>query len=307
MLSLYGSQRRFLTEVFDGLSHDIHFFVVLKARQLGISTITRALIAFWAFVHPGLRIALVYDNDSNKEDAREEVRRFVESLPGGYRLDTKSHNRYHTIFPNGSRISYFVAGIKKSKGSGGLGRSRGINCAGCTEVSSWGDIEGLRALERSLAQTFENRLYVFESTARGFNIFHSVWQEAKADDLTKRAIFIGWWAHEGYSIPRENAALFERYGADGPNEEEQRKIDIVKYRYGHEVTQEQLAWFRHQFDPSREESDHDIEGQDVIQQELPWYEEEAWLMAGSEFFPADRLTEAMKAAKQAPVKGFSYY
>ena len=51
-ISLLGSQRRFLNEIFEGLERDIHFFVILKARQLGISTITRILILFWAFMHP---------------------------------------------------------------------------------------------------------------------------------------------------------------------------------------------------------------------------------------------------------------
>lgn len=307
-LILYGAQKRFLNEVFDGLQKDIHYFVCLKARQLGISTVVRALLVFWAYVHPGLRIALVYDTDSNKEDARQEIKRFVEVLPGSHRLDTAEHNRYHTVFPNGSRIAYFVAGIKKSKGSGGLGRSRGINCAGCTEISSWGDIEGLRAFERSLAETFHDRLYIWESTARGFNIFHEMWEDAKADDLTKKAIFIGWWAKEIYRISEKtHPEMFKRYGTEPPDEHEQARIDLVAERYGHVVDQEQLAWYRHEFDPNREGDDREHAGQDIIQQELPWTEEEAFLLSGSEFFPGDRLTETMRQASKKTVRGYNYY
>lgn len=293
--------------MFDGLENDIHWFVVLKARQLGLSTIVRALIVFWAFMHPGLRVALVFDTDSNKEDAREEIKLFLSRLPASHSIPVTAHPKTHLQLANGSRVAYFVAGVKKSRSSGGLGRSRGINCCGATEMSSWGDIEGLRAFERSLAEDFENRLYIWESTARGFNIFHDLWKEAKADDLVKKAIFIGWWAKEIYSIKR-GTALFERYGAADPTEEEQRKIDIVKDRYGFTVTMEQLAWYRHQYDPNRaEDDDAERTGQDIIQQELPWYEEEAFLLSGSQFFPTENLTQAMSEASKFKVSGFNYF
>lgn len=302
---LYESQKRFLREVFDGLSNDIHTFVVLKARQLGLSTVTRALVVFWAFMHPGLKVALVYDTELNKEAARNEVKRFLEALPSSHRVTEDSHNRYQTVLSNGSTITYFVAGIKKTKSSGGLGRSHGINCCGCTEISSWDDVEGLRAFERSLAQKFPDRLYIWESTPRGYNIFYDVWREAKADDLTKRAIFIGWWANENYTISRDDPR-FERYGINPPTEEEQTKIDIVADRYGHNVSMEQLAWFRHEYDPSKEEDGEEHVGQEIIQQELPWMEEEAFLMSGTQFFPSDKLSQAMSAARKVKPQGWNY-
>jgi len=304
-LVLYNSQKRFLAEVFKGLEEDKHFFVCLKARQLGISTIVRALLVFWAFIHPGNRIALVYDTDSNKEDARQEIERFLAGLPLSHRIGVKYHNRTHCEFLNGSRISYFVAGIKKTKSSGGLGRSRGISCCGATEVSSWGDVEGLRAFERSLAEKNPNRLYIFESTARSFNIFYQMWEEAKADDLSKVAIFIGWWAKEDYAIER-GSPLFDRYGTSPPTDEEQAKIDTVREKYGHDVTMEQLAWWRHQYDPGRDADEREHVGQDIIMQELPWTEDDAFLMSGAKFFGTDVLTAARKDAAQEKPKGYRY-
>ena len=305
-LTLYNAQKRFLDEVFAGLENDIHFFVVLKARQLGISTITRALLLFWNFMHGGLRTALIYDTDSNKEDARKEMQRFYDGLPESHRIGQTKHDRYMFGFDNGSLISYFVAGIKKTKGSGGLGRSRGINVAGATEISSWGDIEGLRAFERSLAQQFPDRLYIFESTARGFNIFYDMVEEAKSDDLTKKFIFIGWWAKEIYALQRDSA-LFARYGVDPPDETEQRKIDEVKRLYNYTVTQEQLAWYRHETDPNVEHRSRDSEESDeILQQELPWTEQEAFLLSGSQFFPSEKLTAAtLEATKENP-KAYYY-
>ena len=291
MIDLQTSTKTFICEGF--VSHN--------------STIVRALIVFWAYMHPGLRVALVFDSNKNAKEAREEIRLFLSRLPKSHSIPITNHPRDFLQLSNGSRVSYLVAGTKKTPNSGGLGRSLGFNCCGCTEMSSWADIEGLRAFERSLAQKFENRLFIWESTARGFNIFHDLWKEAKADDLTKKAIFIGWWAKELYTIDKDTP-LFQRYGLKLPSDEEQQKIDIVRERYGHEITMEQLAWYRHEYDPDREAYDErEHAGQDIITQELPWYEEEAFLKSGSDFFPNDRLSLAMRDVARLKCKGYNYY
>lgn len=293
-LHLYGAQKRFLEEVFKGLENDIHFFVVLKARQLGISTIVRILIVFWAFMHEGLRVALVYDTEKNRMEARAEIAQFLDRLPESHTIPVKVHNRDLLELYNGSRVSYLVAGIKKTRGSGGLGRSLGLNCCGCTEISSWADVEGVTAFQRSLSQKFENRLYIWESTARGFNIFNQLYLDAKEDDLAKKCIFIGWWAKEDYSLPKKSA-LFERYGTFPPTVEEKKQIDNVRALYNQEITMEQLAWYRHEFNPNRDDDEQqESESQEILHQELPWDEEEAWITTGAGFFPNERISNEVK-------------
>jgi hypothetical protein len=121
----------------------------------------------------------------------------LESLPRSHSIPIVSHNRNGLVLKNGSSLDYLVAGTRKN---GGLGRSRAYNFLHATECSSWGDQEGLESLEKSLAAKYPARLYVFESTARGYNMFHTMWEEAKEDTLVKRAIFIGWWAKEEYAF-----------------------------------------------------------------------------------------------------------
>ena len=58
---LYDGQVRFITEVFDALENDIHKIYVLKSRQLGLSTIARALTSFLLGFHPGLKGVCVFD------------------------------------------------------------------------------------------------------------------------------------------------------------------------------------------------------------------------------------------------------
>lgn len=305
----YGAQRRFLDGVFEGLQHDVHSFTVLKARQLGITTISLALDLFWLGLIDGLQGALIFDTDSNKEKARVLLKRYIESLPASLHFPTiAAERRYGLVLENGSSFDYLVAGIRKSAGSAGLGRSRGLNFVHATECSSWADLDGLASLERSLAEKYPDRLYIWESTARGFNVFHDMWENALADDLSRRAIFIGWWAKEDYSISRDSP-LFARYGVQPPSAAELVRIDAVSERYDFHVTQEQLAWFRHQADP-RGEGEDDLDDRvasDIIDQELPWTEEDAFLATGSQFFSGEILTNAMKEAKKHSYKGFRYH
>lgn len=205
-LKLFLAQKRFLTGIFDGLENDIHDFTCLKSRQLGVSTVSWALDLFWVGVHSGIKGAIIFDTDGNKEDARQQLVRFLESFPPGFDFPKIiRHYRGGIVLNNGSSLGYLVAGIKKSRGTGGLGRSRGLSFIHATECSSWADEEGLRSLQESLSDIFENRLYIWESTARGFNIFHDMWENAKIDTLTKRAIFIGWWAKDTQRYQRHRS------------------------------------------------------------------------------------------------------
>lgn len=303
-LTPYGAQLRFLDELFSGLEEDIHWFVVLKARQLGISTISLALDLFWLSMFPGLKGALVTDTQGNKEAMRLTIRRMLDSLPARLKLPVFQNNAFNLVLANGSSLDYLVAGTKKN---GGLGRSRGLNFLHATECSSWGDPAGLESLTKSLAQHFPARLYVFESTARGPNIFYDMWQDAKSDTLTKKGIFIGWWAKETYAFMR-GSALFTRYGSYEPTKEEARKIALVKEQYGVEVTMPQLAWYRHEKDPSAD-AELDVEKvstTDIFEQEMPWDEEEAFIMSGSGFFNPLRIAHNLRRAYDERFKAFRY-
>ena len=48
---LLGTQTYVMDEIAQGLAEDIHFFVILKGRQLGITTISLALDLYWHFIH----------------------------------------------------------------------------------------------------------------------------------------------------------------------------------------------------------------------------------------------------------------
>jgi hypothetical protein len=288
---MYG-QRVSITVIFDGLEKDIHNFYCLKSRQLGITTIIRALCAFFLGVHRGLTGALVFDTNENKNLARDELVTIIKALPEGLKFPgIAKDNRDGLTLANSSKILFKSAGIKKTKTSGTLGRSAGVSLAHLSELCSYDNEEGLVSFRESLSDINPNRLYIYESTARGYNMWERMWKTARKDDRHCICIFIGWWAKDSHRIDRDDRD-WEFYGTQAPTKEEQAKIDLVKNQYGFEVTQEQLAWYRRAMDPSaQDEADVDagFEADQYHKQEQPWDEEEAFQQTGSTFFAGENL------------------
>jgi hypothetical protein len=292
--NLYYGQKRFITAVLDGLEEDKHDIYVLKSRQLGITTIARALSTFYLGIHRGLSGALVFDSNENKNLARDELVTMISDLPDTLKFPPiKKDNRDGLTLNNNSKILFKSAGVKKTKTSGTLGRSAGLTLSHGSELCSWDNDEGLVSYRRSLSDSHPDRLYIWESTARGPNAWQDMWYEARADVNHCICVFIGWWAHDGQRIEQDSKD-WEFYGVQPPTTDEQKKIDRVKELYDFDISQEQLAWYRRLVDPaSRDSGDTDagFEANQYQKQEDPWDEDEAFQITGSVFFSGESLKD----------------
>lgn len=291
--SLYDGQIQFITEVFDALERDVHKIFCLKSRQLGLSTIARALIIFMIGLHDGIKGAVVFDTDPNKQQARSEITTMIEAFPGEYQFPgIDGNHRAGLTLENKSQVLFMSAGVRKTKSSGTLGRSVGLSLAALSELCSYDNQEGLEAFEQSLSEENPDRLYIYESTARGFNDWNTIWTDARKDATHCHCIFLGWWSKPNQRIDR-NHPDFEKYGTQPPTPSELKKIREVQEQYGRAITPEQLAWYRRKVDPSAEqEGDTVAEHEASVSrlQEQPWTESEAFQMTGSIFFPPEKLT-----------------
>ena len=307
--NLYDGQRRFITTVLDGLENDIHKFYVLKSRQLGLSTISRALSIFYIGIHRGLGGALVFDSSENRESARAELEAMIDDLPSKLKFPAvKSTNRQGLTLVNKSRILFKAAGVKKTAQSGGLGRSVGLSMAHMSELCSYSDPEGLESFENSLSDENPDRLYIYESTARGFNLWHQIWSDAVKDPAHCSCLFLGWWSHPAQRIARDHPD-FQLYGLTPPTPKEEQKISEVKKLYDVDITVEQLAWIRRRMNPSAQgegDADPEFEGSNIKIQEQPWTAEDAFQQTGSIFFSAEKLTEMTNNYVNLNFKSYMY-
>jgi len=291
---LLGTQTYVMDEVARGLAEDKHFFVVLKGRQLGITTISLALDLYWHFIHPGMQGTLTTDTEENREQFRSTLAMYMDGLPKEYKIPLMSHNRNQMVLKNRSRLFYQVAGIRAK---GGLGRGKGITFLHGTETSSWGDEEGLASLLASLAETNPLRYYMFESTARGFNMFHDMWITAKRA-RTQKAIFVGWWRNQFYSADPKSE-VYKVYWDGKLNPEEKEWTKDVKRNYGYEVNSRQIAWWRWKLHEG-------LKDEGLMYQEFPPTEDYAFVMTGTSFFSNARCTDAMKLAKNIDYDCYRY-
>ena len=204
---------------------------------------------------------------------------------------TGEGNREGLTLENDSRILFKSAGVKKSKSSGTLGRSVGLSLATLSELCSYDNDEGLESFKQSLSDINPDRLYIYESTARGFNRWYEMWKEAKEDPAHCKCIFLGWWSKPSQRIDRDHAD-WAQYGDLPPTDREIEKIRAVRDLYGYNVTQEQLAWVRRKMDPTAQSLGDDEDEDTVKLQEQCWSESEAFQQTGSIFFPAQKLTDA---------------
>lgn len=299
-LELYASQRMFLKELAAGLEEDVRSFTVLKARQLGISTIMLGIDLFWLMVFPGTQGALVTDDEGNRENFRNILERYMKGLPPSFRVRITKHNREMLTLSNGSVLYYIVAGTKKK---GAMGVGRGLNFVHATEVSRYGDAEAWASFVAAFAEQNPNRLYVYESTARGYNLFHDIWTDAK-EAVDQKAIFIGWWAKEIYRLKRggkiyRSVMDHDKDGNPIYTPDEKDLMEKVKTMYGVDVDDEQVAWYRHETKKLGSDAGY-------IAQEHPWWEGQAFMMSGRMFFPNKQLTAAMERAYAQGFKGYRY-
>ena len=294
MDNLLGTQTYVMDEIATGLDEGIHFFVILKGRQLGITTISLALDLYWHYINAGLNGTLVTDTEENRDMFRGTLGAYMDGLPKEFKIPILAHNRNSLSLKNRSRIFYQVAGLR-AKGS--LGRGKGITFLHGTETSSWGDEEGLASLLASLAETNPKRLYIFESTARGFNMFHDMYVTAKRA-RTQKAIFCGWWRNEFYSAAPETD-VYKVYWDGKLTPEEKEWTRDIKKLYNFEINSRQMAWWRWKMLEG-------IKDDALMYQEFPPTEDYAFVMTGTSFFSNSRCTDAMKIAKKIDCDHYRY-
>jgi len=294
MDKLLGTQTYVMEEIAKGLEDDCHFYVILKGRQLGITTISLALDLYWHFINPGLQGTLTTDTEENRDMFRSTLAMYMDGLPKEYKIPLLAHNRNQLSLKNRSRLFYQVAGLR-AKGS--LGRGKAITYLHGTETSSWGDEEGLASLLASLAETNPLRLYMFESTARGFNMFHDMYVTAKRA-RTQRAIFCGWWRNEFYSVEADNP-IYKVYWDGKVTPEEKEWVRDIKKLYNVEINSRQIAWWRWKLAEG-------IKDDALMYQEFPPTEDYAFVMTGSSFFSNSKCTDAMKESRKSPFDGYRY-
>jgi hypothetical protein len=192
--------------------------IVLKARQMGLTTWAAARFFLKTITHPGTLTLEVAHTQEAAEEIFQIVHRFLNWLPEELRegpLKTSRANVHQLVFPE-LDAQYRVV----SAGDRNAGRGLTVQNLHCSELARWpGDpAETLAGLRAAMAPGAE---LIVESTPDGVGgCFHEEWRKACETGMVRH--FFPWWMERRYraeavdenSLTDEERGMRERLGLD---------------------------------------------------------------------------------------------
>lgn len=202
--------------------------IVLKARQVGITTYIAARLFIQTITQPGTLTVQVAHSEESAQAIFNIVHRFWENLPNsrlrsGALIKSRSNVR-QIVFPR-LDSEYRVETADEN-----AGRGMTIHNLHCSEVSRWarGGEDTLASLRAAVVPEGE---IVLESTPNGAaGLFYEEWSKAEERGFVRH--FFPWWYEASY---KEDVTK-KKLGAMTDEEKELVKL--------HGLTEEQIAWRR---------------------------------------------------------------
>ena len=202
--------------------------IVLKARQVGVTTYIAARFFVQTITRPGTLTVQVAHTEESAQAIFNIVHRFWENLPNsrvrrGALIKSRSNIR-QIVFPR------LDSEYRVEMADDNAGRGMTIHNLHCSEVSRWprGAADTLASLRAAVVPDGE---IVLESTPNGAaGLFYEEWQKAEENGYTRH--FFPWWFETSYKEDVSKKPVGEL------TDEEK---DLVK-RHG--LTPEQIAWRR---------------------------------------------------------------
>ena len=187
--------------------------VILKARQLGFSTVTEAVFFHDSATRPLVRTLIA----AHREDATANLFRmnkiFYDNLPAALKPMRKNSNAQEIVFENPTKDAAekernpgLMSSIRcvTAKG-GGIGRSDTLTNVHASEAAFWPQMEEtLDALLQAVPDDPDTAV-VIESTPNGFNAFKRFWDAAVDGTVAFVPLFFPWFDEPEYRAPWRTA------------------------------------------------------------------------------------------------------
>lgn len=269
--------------------------IILKARQLGFSTLTEGLIFHACATRRNVNALIV----AHREDATANLFRmsklFYDELPAPVKPMLRASNAQELVFENPSKLCSereARPGLRSrircaTAGGRGIGRSDTLQCVHLSEYAFWPDgadgkastIAGILQAVPSLPGT----MVVIESTANGFEDFKERWDAAVAGENDFEPVFFAWFENPDYSMPVVPGTEWT------PEERELRDA----YR----LTDEQLQWRRWCI------ANNCGGSLDMFRQEYPASPGEAFLHSGTGVFDNEQIVLRLERLPEPAGRG----
>lgn len=264
--------------------------IILKARQMGFSTLTEAII-FWMTVTAfNVECMIVAHTQEATKNLFLMSKRFYDHLPEQLKPMQRASNAQELVFDRPAKYKGDRKGLNSrircaTAGGDGIGRSYTLRAVHLSEFAWWpGDkLSTLIGLLQAVPDR-PGTLVIIESTANGYEEFKKQWDKAVQNEKTGAdgflPVFFAWFEMDEYRRPvppgfqrtEEEEALSQTFGLDD----------------------EQLAWRRWCIEINC--------GGDLnkFRQEYPSTPDEAFIATGACVFDKDALVLRRKAVADIP-------
>jgi hypothetical protein len=187
------------TDIADGSASR---YIVLKARQIGISTVVEGILFSLAMSRPNFRGLIIAHEATSSEYLLSMSRYYYDSFWGREAFPPRHSATSQLAWnPPNSHIRIATAGNKNA------GRSQTLRGLHASEVAFWpvGAEEMMRGLHNTLGRNPQT-LSFLESTPNGVGgYYYDSWQRAVAGESDYVPLFYPYWAHPLYTA--ENIGL----------------------------------------------------------------------------------------------------
>ena len=255
--------------------------IILKARQLGFSTLTEGLIFHACATRKNVNALIV----AHREDATANLFRmsklFYDELPAPVKPMLRASNAQELVFENPSKLRSereARPGLRSrircaTAGGRGIGRSDTLQCVHLSEYAFWPDgADGKASTLAGILQavpSLPGTMVVIESTANGFEDFKERWDAAVAGENDFEPVFFAWFENPDYSMTVVP-------GTEWTPEERDLKA-------AYQLTDEQLQWRRWCI------ANNCGGSLDMFRQEYPASPGEAFLHSGTGVFDNEQI------------------
>lgn len=250
--------------------------IVLKARQMGISTIIEGTMFLAGFMFENNSGLVIADESKNSTHLLNMTGLYWDTCPWKPLYSTKYRSR-NELFWNETNSSLEIATAKNVQ----AGRSRTIHWMHGSEVAFWPEPETLMTGLRQAVPSIPGSAIFLESTGNGIgNYFQTQWEAAENGDSEFIPLFFPWWKHPEYTAEAIQVPLLL-----GNLDDEERHLSRLLRRAGLSPIEvdSRLAWRRWAI--------RNLCQSDLLQfhQEYPTDPEEAFVSTGTNVFPGDHL------------------
>jgi len=261
--------------------------IILKARQMGFSTVTGGLILSQTATHKNKQAAIVAHQEDSTTNLFNMYKLMYENLPAPLKPSQKASNAKELVFNNKSNTGLNSRIRCMTAGTGGVGRSFTINYLHISELAFWkGDVkETMLGLMQAVPNTPDS-MVIIESTANGYEEYQERWDAAVKGESDFYPLFVGWNELDEYKMPYSGFELTE----------EEHTLQETYH-----LSLEQLEWRRWCI---KNNCGGDVS---LFKQEYPICPEEAFLTTGNCVFDQEKIMERLPHTPEPLRKGYFSY